>query len=387
MSETGSPAALLPSGFRDLLPPEAEAEARAVSLIGRVFAGHGYERVEPPLLEFEDTLLSGSGAAVAEATFRMIDPDSHRMMGLRPDMTPQVARIAATRLAGAPRPLRLAYAGSCVTLRRGQLTADRQIPQAGIELIGVDCPEADAEVVAIAAEAVAAVGLGHASFDLTMPSLAPTLIEAACVGSADREQLGRALDRKDASAGRRQGSRRAEPRARLLWAAGPAPRARAALAQARLPEAARAHCARLEAAVAAIVARAPDVTLTIDPVEFRGWRYHTGVCLTVYAVGQHEELGRGGRYGGVNGDEPACGLTLFPAALLRAVPAHAARRRVFVPLGTPHATAAALRADGYATLAGLADGSACDEARRLECTHVLAGGRVIALTPEVTWET
>ena len=376
--------ALLPSGFRDQLPPEAEAEARAVATIGEIFASHGYERVEPPLLEFEDTLLSGTGAAVAEATFRTVDPDSHRTMGLRPDMTPQVARIAATRLAGAPRPLRLAYAGQCVTLRRGQLTADRQIPQAGIELIGVDRPEADAEIVAIAAEAVAALGLSRASFDLTMPPLIPALVEAAGVPDADRELLFRALDRKDAAAVRRLGGRLAATLERLLLAAGPAPRALAALAHADLPDGPRALCARLAVTVDAIGARAPDIVLTIDPLEFRGWRYHTGVCATVYCAGRHEELGRGGRYGGDGTGEPACGLTLFPAALLRAAPSAPVRPRVFLPAGTTLQTAAALRAEGYATLAALDAGAVPPdtEASRLGCTHLVRNGRPIPLDPE-----
>ncbi len=91
--------ALLPAGLRDLLPPDAETEASAVEALMEVFAAHGYQRVKPPLLEFEDSLLAGSGAAVAEQTFRLMDPDSQRMMGLRADTTPQVARIATTRLA------------------------------------------------------------------------------------------------------------------------------------------------------------------------------------------------------------------------------------------------------------------------------------------------
>jgi len=145
--------ALLPSGLRDLLPPDAETEASAVQALMDTFAAHGYQRVKPPLLEFEDSLLAGSGAAVADQTFRLMDPDSNRMMGLRTDITPQVARIATTRLVHAPRPLRLSYAGQCLRVRGGQLAPDRQVAQAGIELIGHDSPEADAETVLVAAEA------------------------------------------------------------------------------------------------------------------------------------------------------------------------------------------------------------------------------------------
>src|SRR5438270_2282246 len=134
--------ALLPAGLRDLLPPDAETEASAVEALMEVFASHGYQRVQPPLLEFEDSLLAGSGAAVAEQTFRLMDPVSQRMMGLRADTTPQVARIAASRLGLQKRPLRLCYAGQVLRVRGTQLAPSRQLPQAGVELIGSDAAAA-----------------------------------------------------------------------------------------------------------------------------------------------------------------------------------------------------------------------------------------------------
>ncbi len=96
MTELGNQA-LLPAGFQDVLPPQAAQEAAVVERLIACFMGRGYERVKPPLLEFEETILAGAGAAVAQQTFRLMDPVSQRMMGLRADMTPQVARIAATR--------------------------------------------------------------------------------------------------------------------------------------------------------------------------------------------------------------------------------------------------------------------------------------------------
>src|SRR5580692_12149306 len=190
---------LLPPGLRDLLPPDAETEASAVEALMDVFAAHGYQRVKPPLLEFEDSLLAGSGAAVADQTFRLMDPESQRMMGLRADTTPQVARIATTRLAQAPRPLRLSYAGQCLRVRGSQLAPDRQVAQAGIELIGPDTPAADAEIVLVGAEALASVGLTRTSFDLTLPNLVPVLLDDAGFAGATRAALARALDRKDAA--------------------------------------------------------------------------------------------------------------------------------------------------------------------------------------------
>jgi len=377
--------ALLPAGLRDLLPSEAETEAASVEAIMDMFAAHGYQRVKPPLLEFEDGLLAGTGAAMADQTFRLMDPDSHRMMGLRADMTPQVARIATTRLAHWPRPLRLSYAGQSLRVRSAGLAAERQVAQAGIELIGHDSPEADAEIVEVGAEALAAVGLTRVSFDLTLPPLVPTLLEEAGLSTQARARLGRALDRKDAAAVAERGGALAGTLTDLLLAAGPAERAIAVLLGAALTPGARAHAERLAATVAAIRARAPHLRLTVDPVEFRGLRYHTGVTLTVFAPGHHEELARGGRYICGNGDagEPATGLTLYPDAVLRAAPPRAPKPRVFVPAGTDAARAAALRAEGYATVAGLdPDGAPQAEARRLACDFFLTPAGPAALATE-----
>ena len=145
MDDAPNPA-LLPAGLADVLPPHAETEARAIEAMAESFAAHGFQRVKPPLLEFEEGLLSGSGAATAEQTFRLMDPVSQRMMGLRADITPQVARIAATRLGAAPRPLRLSYSGQVLRVRGSQLQPARQFAQAGIELIGPDAADPFADV-------------------------------------------------------------------------------------------------------------------------------------------------------------------------------------------------------------------------------------------------
>ena len=114
--------ALLPSGFEDLLPPQAEAEYAAIATLMGVFRGFGYARVKPPLAEFEESLLApGPGAALTQETFRVMDSDTHRMMGLRSDITAQIARIALSRLSEEKRPLRLTYANDVIRTRASQL--------------------------------------------------------------------------------------------------------------------------------------------------------------------------------------------------------------------------------------------------------------------------
>ncbi|KGM30352.1 ATP phosphoribosyltransferase regulatory subunit, partial [Inquilinus limosus] len=146
--------ALLPEGFYDVLPPDAAQEAAVIERMMAVLGGHGFDRVKPPLVEFEDTLLSGVGASMARHTFRLMDPMGSRMLGLRADMTVQVARIARSRLAAAPRPLRLAYAGQVLQVRGTQLRPERQFAQVGAELIGGAQPAADAEAALLAVEAL-----------------------------------------------------------------------------------------------------------------------------------------------------------------------------------------------------------------------------------------
>ena len=299
-----------------------------------------------------------------------MDPDTHRMLGLRADMTPQVARIAGTRLGGRPRPLRLCYAGQCLRVRGSHIDPNRQVAQAGIELIGPDRVAADAEMVLVGAEALAALGLVQVSFDLTLPRLAPTLLHESGVSAAACGPLLHALDRKDAAAVVAHGGALAGTLTALLLASGLAGPALARLEAVALPPASAALCARLAATVRAIRARAPALKLTIDPLEFRGQPYHTGVCTTVYALGQHEMLGRGGRY--LSGDEPATGLTLYPDAVLRACVPPAPRARVLVAADADLAAAAGLRRDGYATVAALDDVSDLSaEARRLGCSYTL----------------
>lgn len=372
--------ALLPSGFIDLLQHEAEAEAQGIESVMDVFASHGYERVRPPLLEFETSLLHGAGQALEEQSFRLMDPDSRRMMALRPDMTTQIARIAATRLAASARPLRLSYAGSCILIGTPGREGERQISQAGIELIGIDSIEADCEIVLIAAEALERLGIEDYSFDLSCPALVQALVSLSGYTGTRRAQLVHALDRKDMAAVAELGGPVADVLTSLVEACGPADTALAILDALDLPEGIRVHADRLTAVVRAIQSRSPSLRLTVDPAEFRGWQYHTGVCMTVFARSQREELGRGGRYQ-AQADEPACGLTFRPEVLLRAARPIALRPRVYIaPEALDSEGAVRLRSEGYATVAGLDPvEDLAAEARRLNCPFVFVADELITL--------
>jgi ATP phosphoribosyltransferase regulatory subunit len=374
--------ALLPGGIYDLLPPEAEIEAAVTARLMGVLGAYGYERVKPPLVEFEETLLSEAGAAMASDTFRMMDPISHRMIGVRADMTPQVARIAATRLAHKPRPLRLSYAGQVLRVKGSEMRPERQIGQAGAELIGASGPAADVEVIAVAGEALAALGVPHLSVDLTLPTLVPAIAEAYGITGERAAGLRDALDHKDMAAVASLAGEAGALLTRLIAAAGAGGATRAALDRLDLPERARLERERLGAVLDGLAATIPALKVTVDPVENRGFEYHTGISFTFFArvgpeLGPLGELGRGGRYqaGAPEAPEPATGFTLYTDTVLRTLPAPPPRRRVLVPPDTDPARAHTLRAEGWITVAALLPAADWrDEARRLDCGHVLENG-------------
>jgi ATP phosphoribosyltransferase regulatory subunit len=190
------------------------------------------------------------------------------------------------------------------------------------------------------------------------------------------------LDRKDAAEVTAHGGKLAPVLTGLLLASGTPERALAALGQVELGRRGRALAARLGATVTAIRAGNESLRLTIDPVEFRGFRYENGVSVSIFAPGKHEVLGRGGRY--LCGDaEPATGLTLYSDAILRAAPKPELRKRVFVPASESPSSAAAVRRDGHATVAALSAMPDDDaEAARLGCTHLLRDGKIRRLLPE-----
>lgn len=386
---TATDKALLPAGLTDVLAPDAAHESAIRERLVAAFEAAGFDRVAPPLVEFEDHLLAGTGAAMASQTFRLMDPVSQRMMGVRADITPQAARIAASRLAHAPRPLRLCYAGQVLRVRGSQLRPERQFAQAGAELIGAPGAEADAEMVLTAVDALTAVGVTDIKVDLCQPTLVPLVMRSLKIDDADAARFRAALDRKDAAEVEAL-SRELETDARgilksLLLASGPAESVADKIAA--LPLSGNAASARdaLLRTAELVADAAPGLDITLDAVENRGFEYHTGVTFTLFATGVRGELGSGGRYeaGAGNGDasgEPATGFTLFLDSILRAVPAPAPMPRVYLPAGTPRAQARTLQADGFRTVFGLEPGTdAKAEAKRLGCSHAWIDGAAVAI--------
>ena len=361
---------LLPEGLEDRLPASAAAAARVTRAVLDCLDGHGYNRVQPPTLEFEKSLASRMAGISPRRMFRFVDPASLRMLALRSDITPQVGRVASTSLASAARPLRLCYAGQVITIKGDGLDPTRERLQLGAELIGDDSVAAAGELVAAAIEALSAAGATGLLVDFTLPDLVDTLAAKAMPLGADKiEEVRRELDAKDAGGLVAAGGAAYLP---LLTAIGPFETAIERLAAIDAGGALASRIAALRKIAARVQGKA---RLTLDPSERHGFEYQTWFGFMIYADGIPGSLGRGGSYKISPSDEPAIGFSLYPDRLIDALAAAEPKRDVlFLPLGHDASHAARLRAIGWRTLAALSD--QCDPVAQ-GCTHRLVGGDAV----------
>ena len=302
---------LLPEGLRDRLPGDAVAQARRVGAILDGIEAKGFARISPPLIEYEDSLAAHLKSSRTDLA-RFIDPLSQRMLAIRPDITPQIARIVSTQLADAPRPLRLAYAGPVVKLGVSHLNPDRETTQVGAELIGDDSVEAACEIASIAVEALAATGVTGLTVDLTLPDLVQT-IAGLVLPAARIAQLDVLLDMKDAGGLTAAGFNDWLP---LIAATGPVGPALLAL---RAFDHAGLMTSRIDG-IEAIAAMLADkgVRVTLDPTERHGFEYQSWFGFSLFITGAAGFVGRGGTYAIAHPDgraEPATGFSIYPDRL------------------------------------------------------------------------
>ena len=308
---------LLPEAIDDVLPGEAaRLEALRRTLLDHL-ATRGYRLVQPPMVEHLESLLTGSGRDLDLQTFKVVDPLSGRLVGVRADITPQIARIDAHLLneAGATR---LCYAGSVLRAVTQAPGATREIVQVGAELFGVPGIEGDCEVIALLVSSLSSAGLTGLHLDLGHVGVYRALASGAGIaGNGDESELFDALRTKDQPAVRDLTRRLSGAWRHALEALptlyGPAievlPAARAQLPD--IPSIANA----LTALDALANAAAPLVeALHVDLADLRGYHYQNGAIFSVFTVGEPIAVGNGGRYDGIGKAfgraRPATGFTL-----------------------------------------------------------------------------
>jgi len=290
--------------MRDFLPPDARRLGELARRLLGSFELFGYELVTLPVFEYESVLERGLGALDPEEVLRFVEPETGEVVALRPDMTPQLARVVSTRLAQAVPPIRLSYQGSVLRRRRERARRHRQIFQAGIELIGLEGPTGDLEAIELACSAARAVGLADFVLDLGHARIAFALLDG--VEPVRQRAAVDALHLKDRSELERAAAR-----------AGLAERDRRALSalselhgDTKILGSARSYLAgtRAETALQELERVSLDVErrglaprVVIDLGETRNFAYYTGTTFQLHADGPGVPIASGGRYDGLIG--------------------------------------------------------------------------------------
>lgn len=352
---------LLPEHIEDILPAEARTLERLRRGILDLFTVHGYALVQPPLLEYTESLLSGTGRDLDLATFRVADRLSGRQLGIRADHTPQVARIDA-HLLNREGVTRLAYCGSVLHTMPAGMTTTREPIQIGAELYGHAGLEADIEVLRLMAAALGAAGVGPVHVDIGHPGIYRALLDGARLGADESEALFGAVQQKDAASVAEAASVLGDESSaalarltRLHGDAGVIEEARRALPA--LPAVAQAldALARLAREV-----RAPGVSLSFDLAELGGFNYENGIVFAAFVPRSPDALARGGRYDGVGRAfgraRAATGFTMDLREVASLVPAAPAPAAILAPCladAALDAEIARLRAAGEVVIADL----------------------------------
>jgi ATP phosphoribosyltransferase regulatory subunit len=356
--------------MRDLLPEEASRQLGLIRSILGSFARFGYEPVSVPPFEYAAVLEHDLGPLDSGQVLRFVEPETGEIVALRPDMTPQIARLVAMRLADAPPPVRLCYEGAVVRRRAERARRERQIHQAGFELMGLHGPEGDLEVLTVAASAIRATGLTEFTIDLGHSRVATSLVESAAPEA--RARIVEALSTKDAEETRRRAERAGikGPELGALVAlpdlcGGPNVWSRAE----RLLKGTKAEAPARELRELAERAESAGLapSLVVDLGETWSFAYYTGMVFHVLAEGPGEAIGSGGRYDRLfdrfGTPRPAAGFAIDVGnlgwALARAGGDPARAIRVLVTAGAPAGGSAdvesalgELRAHGLCAAAG-----------------------------------
>lgn len=366
----------LPEYIEDILPPEAERLESTRRLLLDHFRRHGYLLVQPPLLEHLDSLLTGTGRDLELQTFKVVDQLSGRLLGLRADITPQVARIDA-HLFEHSGVTRLCYCGSVTRTLPAGPHSTREVIQLGAELYGHAGIESDAEVLGMLVSGVRATGVGPLHLDLSHVGVYRALASAAGLADEPEADLMEALRAKDTAAIGELSAAVASPW-REAFAALPAlygaaaavgGRARRMLPSAPGITAALDDLDRLAQKLGNAVDR-----LHIDLADLRGYHYHTGLTFALFTPGDTNPVGLGGRYDGIGrafgSGRPATGFTVYLRQLAGLLPDPDPPSAIGAPADADPALAsvvARLREDGETVVCTLPDEAASRRfPRRLE---------------------
>ena len=371
---------LLPEDIADVLPAEARKVESLRRAILDLYQSYGYELVAPPILEFLDSLLTGTGSDLNLQTFKLVDQLSGRTLGLRADMTPQVARIDA-HLLNRTGVTRLCYAGSVAHARTPVGSSAREELQLGAEIYGCATWDADFEALTLLLRTLGLAGLDKVYLDLSHAGILAGILDGQNLSKSDIETLYGLLQSKD------------RPRLKVWTQSfnfkaldslialtelnGPCAevltKAKKVLPKHKLVDEALAQLERLSTAATSL---SQDLELSIDLADLRGYQYHSGVMFAAYVDKLPQPIARGGRYDHVGQafgrSRPATGFSLDLLTLANLSPISMRKSAIVAPwVDDAHLNKAiaALRASGEVVIQVMAGDQA--QAAEYECDREL----------------
>ncbi len=389
MTKKDNSLALLPNGFVDLLPPFAQSEANSIQILMDKFLSFGYQRIKPPLLEFEDSLLAhGPGEHLSSDTFRVMDPVTHRMLGVRSDSTAQISRIVSSRMSNEPRPLRLAYANDVLRTRGSQMRTERQFTQVGCEFIGGEtCVQSDVEICILSILGLKELGISDITLDLTIPNFVSRML--SCGDNVD--VIKKAVAQRDVDALRSMSCSKAHMIAQVINSSGSYSKALDVLSKLDVGDDLRANiaylkdiCTKVESALSDL--NINDINLSIDAVEQGKFEYHKNLGFTLFCAQIRGELGSGGcydvRFGSSEDTEVAKGFTLYmdSIAQVKAMQDQSeavAQNKIFVDADQPWSVISSLQSQGWVVIRGANDKDSLSLCA--QCTHIYKNEEIIEL--------
>ena len=329
MTGSQSQKGLLPAGLSDILYPKAQVQAKKIENLLDVFSNYGYLRVKPPLVEYEETLLSdGPGTVLKDSTFRIMDPLSQKMMALRSDVTAQISRIASTRLSHLARPLRLSYSGDVLRVKGDSFNTERQKTQVGAELIGLENEFCDAEIILICLKALKSIDIENITIDINLPFLREYFLKD--LSSSIKEEINKAIDLRDKKTLKKLKFEYSEIVLDLMDSTGDYTFAANFLRNLNLEgffNEVRDYYLRV---IDIVNKNISSVKISIDPLENRGFNYHTGLSFTIFSENLKGEIAKGGRYKTLSG-ETATGCTIYTEKIYSNSKSNLDKSLVYVP--------------------------------------------------------
>ena len=367
----------LPTGFRDILTNEANLQLNYAQKLIKSFNQWGYNLIEPPLIEYEETLLDIKNDKLSNKTFTFQDPLTKETLSLRPDITIQLARIAWDRLSDYPKPLRLCYYGDVFRADKPKLSDDRQFKQAGVELIGSKSIFADIEIILLSLESLAQIGFKKISLDLNIPIIIEKIFDDYNIDKNKKNELKKLIAKKDIKTLLHFNKNLYKLLTQLIDASGPLKSNIKKIKKIDLGSNAKKVIQNFINISNILLKQSQKYNLSIDLLEQRGFEYHSGVTFSIFCINSKKEVCRGGRYLTSEGED-AVGSTFFLNQFFQFnKEVKEKKNKILIPFGNLlDKTISTLRKKGWITIQNIDDKKNSQIARSNNCKFIFKNGKI-----------